>query len=40
MLDASRCVVVVNNLLDANNKVEYKEDIKKEYADIRREYYE
>jgi len=39
-LDASRAVVVVNNLLDPNNKREYMDDIKREYEDVRREYYE
>jgi 5-methyltetrahydrofolate--homocysteine methyltransferase len=39
-LDASRAVVVVNNLLDPQNKGEYMDDIKKEYEDVRREYYE
>lgn len=40
MLDASRAVVVVNNLLDPNNKTEYMSDIKNEYEDVRKEYYE
>ncbi len=40
MLDASRAVVVVNSLLDKNNNTEYISDIKNEYEEIRREYYE
>jgi len=40
VLDASRAVVVVNNLLDPNNKGEYMQDIKNEYEEVRREYYE
>lgn len=40
VLDASRAVVVVNNLLDKNNKGEYMQDIKNEYEEVRREYYE
>jgi cobalamin-dependent methionine synthase I len=39
VLDASRAVVVVNSLLDPNNKVEYVSDIKNEYAEVRTEYY-
>jgi 5-methyltetrahydrofolate--homocysteine methyltransferase len=39
VLDASRAVVVVNNLLDENNKAEYMQDIKNEYEEIRKEYY-
>ena len=38
VLDASRSVVVVNSLLDPNNKVEYVADIKAEYAELRAEY--
>ena len=38
VLDASRSVVVVNNLLDPNNKEEYVADIKAEYAELRAEY--
>lgn len=40
VLDASRAVVVVNNLLDPNNKQEYMDDIKREYEDVRREYFD
>ena len=40
VLDASRAVVVVNNLLDPNNKEEYMQDIKKEYEEVRKEYYD
>lgn len=40
VLDASRAVVVVNSLLDPNNKSEYIQDIKNEYEEVRREYYE
>lgn len=40
VLDASRAVVVVNTLLDKNNYSEYVQDIKREYEEIRREYYE
>jgi len=38
VLDASRAVVVVNQLLDPNNKHEYMADIKTEYAELRAEY--
>ena len=38
VLDASRSVVVVNQLLDATNKTEYVADIKAEYAELRAEY--
>ena len=38
VLDASRAVVVVNQLLDPNNKNEYMADIKAEYAELRAEY--
>ena len=38
VLDASRSVVVVNNLLDPTNKTEYVADIKAEYAELRAEY--
>lgn len=38
MLDASRAVVVVNNLLDPNNQREYIDDVKAEYAELRAEY--
>lgn len=40
VLDASRAVVVVNSLLDPNNKQEYIADIKQEYDEVRREYFE
>ena len=39
VLDASRAVVVVQNLLDKKNGPEYIQDIKNEYEEIRREYY-
>lgn len=38
MLDASRAVVVVQALLDPNNKKEYMQDIRKEYAGLRQSY--
>ncbi len=38
VLDASRAVVVVQNLLDPNNQTEYIGDIKSEYAELRAEY--
>ena len=37
MLDASRAVVVVNSLLDKDNKAEYKKDIAQKYEEIRKE---
>jgi 5-methyltetrahydrofolate--homocysteine methyltransferase len=40
VLDASRSVVVVQKLLDPSNKEEYMADIRQEYEDLRREYYE
>ena len=40
VLDASRAVVVVNSLLDPNNKAEYVQDIKNEYEEVRKEYFE
>lgn len=40
VLDASRAVVVVNSLLDPNNKEEYMQDIKNEYEEVRKEYYD
>lgn len=40
VLDASRAVVVVQKLLDPNNQDEYKQDIKDEYAELRKEYYD
>jgi 5-methyltetrahydrofolate--homocysteine methyltransferase len=39
-LDASRAVVVVGALLDPNNKEEYIQDLRKEYEEVRREYFE
>jgi len=36
--DASRAVVVVNNLMDPSNSLEYKADIKAEYEALRSEY--
>jgi 5-methyltetrahydrofolate--homocysteine methyltransferase len=36
--DASRAVVVVNNLMDPSNSAEYKADIKAEYEALRSEY--
>ena len=38
VLDASRAVVVVNQLLDDNNKAEYVQDIRAEYEELRNEY--
>ncbi len=38
VLDASRAVVVVQNLLDPSNQTEYIGDIKAEYAELRAEY--
>ncbi|TPX37231.1 methionine synthase [Synchytrium microbalum] len=40
VLDASRSVVVVSNLLDATNKADFTEDISDEYEDLRAEHYE
>lgn len=40
VLDASRAVVVVSNLLDPKNKDDYKRDIKEEYEEMRRDYME
>jgi 5-methyltetrahydrofolate--homocysteine methyltransferase len=40
VLDASRAVVVVNSLLDPNNRSEYIADIKTEYEEVRKEYFE
>lgn len=40
VLDASRAVVVVNSLLDPNNYSEYVQDIKNEYEEVRKEYFE
>ena len=39
MLDASRAVVVAQNLLDKVNGPEYKKDVQDEYAELRKEYY-
>lgn len=40
VLDASRSVVVVQKLMDKDNQDEYKADIKAEYAELRKEYYD
>ena len=40
VLDASRSVVVVQKLLDPENGKEYKDDIKAEYDELRKEYYD
>lgn len=40
VLDASRSVVVVQKLLDPDNKAEYMQDIRDEYAELRKEYYD
>ncbi|KAI9336393.1 Homocysteine S-methyltransferase [Obelidium mucronatum] len=40
VLDASRSVVVVSNLLDPNNNVDFALDIADEYEDLRAEHYE
>lgn len=40
VLDASRSVVVVQKLLDPINQNEYKEDTRKEYEELRKEYYD
>ena len=40
VLDASRAVVVASQLLDENNRDEYKQDIKEEYEEMRKEYLE
>ena len=40
VLDASRSVVVVQKLLDPENQGEYINEIKEEYEDLRREYYD
>lgn len=39
VLDASRAVVVVNNLMDKDNMAEYKRDIREEYEEIRKAYF-
>lgn len=38
VLDASRAVVVIDGLLDRNNKAEYMQDIRSEYAELRQSY--
>jgi len=40
VLDASRAVVVVQKLLDPENGQEYKNEIKEEYDELRKEYYD
>lgn len=40
VLDASRAVVVVNALLDPSNREEYMADVRKEYEEVRKEYFE
>lgn len=40
VLDASKSVVVVNNLLDVNIRDDFMQDIKEEYETIRKEFYE
>jgi len=40
VLDASRAVVVVQKLLDPDNNQEYKDDVKQEYEELRKEYYD
>eukprot|EP00834_Sanchytrium_tribonematis_P002543 NODE_81_length_22758_cov_0.877797.p1 type:complete len:1163 gc:universal NODE_81_length_22758_cov_0.877797:13369-16857(+) len=40
VLDASRSVVVVNNLIDENRKLDYMEDLNEEYDELRTEHYE
>ena len=40
VLDASRSVVVVQKLMDPKNQEEYKADIREEYAELRKEYYD
>jgi 5-methyltetrahydrofolate--homocysteine methyltransferase len=40
VLDASRAVVVVQKLLDPINQNEYKEDTRREYEELRKEYYD
>jgi len=39
VLDASRSVVVVGNLLNEENKEEYVDDVREEYTEMRDEYY-
>jgi 5-methyltetrahydrofolate--homocysteine methyltransferase len=38
VLDASRAVVVVKDLLDDNNTAEYIKGIREEYVELRKEY--
>lgn len=40
VLDASRSVVVVSNLLDEKNKEDFVMDLREEYEDLRAEHYE
>ena len=40
VLDASRSVVVVQKLLDPDNGEDYKKEIREEYAELRKEYYD
>jgi 5-methyltetrahydrofolate--homocysteine methyltransferase len=40
VLDASRAVVVVSNLMDQENSQDYISEIKEEYADLRQQYFE
>ena len=40
VLDASRAVVVVNALLDPANRAEYIEDTRREYEEVRKEYFQ
>lgn len=40
VLDASRSVVVVQKLNDPNNQREYAADIREEYEELRKEYYD
>lgn len=40
VLDASRAVVVVQKLLNQEDNQEYKDDIKAEYDELRKEYYD
>lgn len=40
VLDASRSVVVVQKLMDPNNQDDYKAEIREEYAELRKEYYD
>ena len=40
VLDASRSVVVVQKLMDPENKEDYKKEVREEYEDLRREYYD